>query len=1094
MPTYHLRVRDEPASAPAPELDEHQRAVVDHPGGPLLVLAGPGTGKTTVLVESVVDRIERRGLAPSEVLVLTFSRKAAEQLRTRIGARLGRTTSGVLASTFHAFCYALVRRFTDPELYADPPALLSAPEHDLRLRELLAGDHDTGRVDWPASLRPALRTRGLATELSTLMARARALGLEPSDLVDAGVDADRPEWVAAGHFFAESLEVLDQQHQVDYAELVHRATVVASDPANRAMLQRELAFVVVDEYQDTDPAQVALLQALAGGGRDLLVVGDPDQSIYAFRGADVRGLLRFPDQFRTRAGEPAPMAALAASRRCGPALLAASRSVVGPLPVPGSLDRDTFERFRAPVSAAPTYGDGRVEARTFTSPAAEAEHIALLLRRAHFDGAVPWSQMAVLVRSGARSIPRLQRALSTAGVPVDVAGDELPLRAQPAAQALLRTLRMAETLAAARPGGQRPRLAPDDVETLLTSPLAGMGPAAVRRLARALRERDRAEHDGQRRPLPSAHLLAAALTDPDLLADLPRDPHGDAQRAHRFASLVGRAADQLADRTPVEDVLWTVWDGTDWPRQLLHSSESAGPAARAAHRDLDAVVELFALAARAQQRHQHRGLGAFLDEVDGQQIPADTLAEQGVRGDSVRLLTAHRSKGLEWRLVVVAAVQEESWPSLRHRGTLLATDLLGTHAELPAPPGVGAQLAEERRLFYVAVTRARQRLVVTAVHGGREHGEQPSRFLDDLGVQVGDPEPRPRRPLSLRGVLGELRARAETTDDPRLRSAIAERIARLVRSGVLPAADPARWWGVPPTTAAAVPVRPAADPVALSGSGVDLLATCPLRWFLSREAGGEQQSTSAQGFGSIVHALAAGVLDGEIPARADALMRELDRVWGELQFPVSWASATERAAAGEALDHFLSWHGAERGRTPLGAEVRFTVEVPVGEVPGGGPAEIPAVGEDAAVLRGSIDRVEIDADGRAVVVDLKTSKNAPSAADVAQHPQLGVYQAAVRGGALDELAGRPVKTGGAELVQLRATLRSGAKVQHQQAPDDGHPLPADGQLARAVATIRAESFVARPGPACGHCDFRSCCPAQGSGRTLLGVPDGGGGR
>ncbi|MBA2739536.1 MAG: ATP-dependent helicase [Nocardioidaceae bacterium] len=1079
-----MRATAHTGRAPAPVLDAHQQVVVDHPGGPLLVLAGPGTGKTTTLVESVVERIERRGLAPSEVLVLTFSRKAAEELRTRIGARLGRTTTGVLASTFHAFCFALVRRFDDPELYADPPTLLSAPEHDVRLRELLQGGRETGRVEWPASVRPALATRGLAAELRGLIGRARSLGLDPADLVDAGLRHDRAEWVAAGQFFAESLEVLDQQHQLDYAELVHRATIVASDPVNRAVLRRELGFVAVDEYQDTDPAQVALLQALAGDGRDLLVVGDPDQSIYAFRGADVRGLLRFPAQFRTRSGQPAPSAALRSTRRFGSTLLAASRSVVRPLPVPGSLDHDTFLRFREPASVAPPYGDGRIEVRTFTSPAAEAEHIALLLRRAHLEEEVAWSQMAVLVRSGVQSIPRLQRALSAAGVPVEVAGDEVPLRAQPAVQTLLRVLRMAESVAAGRSrqadhrpptSDHRPPLAPADVEALLTSPLAGLGPAAVRRLSRALRDRDRTEHEGRRPPLASAQLLAAAVTDPDMLAGLPRDAHGDAQRAYRIASLVGRAADRLAADVPVEDVLWEVWDGTDWPRRLQRSSEAAGATSRAAHRDLDAVVELFALAARAEQRHRHRGLGAFLDEVDAQQIPADTLAEQGVRGDAVRLLTAHRSKGLEWRVVVVAGVQEGSWPSVRRRGTLLGTDLLGPDGELPALPSVSELLTEERRLFYVAVTRAQQRLVVTAVRGAREAGEQPSRFLADLGVDVGEPEPRPRRPLSLRGLLSELRSRAEDTDDPELRVALARRIARLAGSGAVPAAEPTRWWGVAEPSGTDVPVRPAGEPVALSGSAVDTLEKCPLKWFLSREAGGEQQSTSAQGFGSIVHALAAAVLDGEVPAHADALLSELDRVWGELQFPVSWASAAERAEAGKALDRFIAWHAADRGRTPLGAEVGFEVEVPAGA--------------DSAVLRGSMDRVELDGDNRAVVVDLKTGKNAASAADVEQHAQLGVYQVAVRAGALDELAGRPVESGGAELVQLRAALKSGAKVQHQPAPGDDQPLPADAQLARAVVTIRDESFVARTGPICGHCDFRSCCPAQADGRTLLGEPD-----
>src|ERR1700754_193379 len=150
-PTLTYRLSD-PAPPPAPPaLDEHQQRVVDHPGCPLLVLAGPGTGKTTTLVEAIVDRIERRGASPDSVLALTFSRKAAEQLRDRVTARLGRTMSTTLSSTFHSFAYGLVRRYAPAELYAAPLRLLSAPEQDVVLRELL--HHHPESVRWPDRLR-----------------------------------------------------------------------------------------------------------------------------------------------------------------------------------------------------------------------------------------------------------------------------------------------------------------------------------------------------------------------------------------------------------------------------------------------------------------------------------------------------------------------------------------------------------------------------------------------------------------------------------------------------------------------------------------------------------------------------------------------------------------------------------------------------------------------------------------------------------------------------------------------------------------------------------------------------------------------------
>src|SRR3954466_3582977 len=152
----------------APVLDSDQPSVVDHPGGPLLVLAGPGTGKTTTLVEAIVDRIERRGASPDSVLALTFGRKAAEQLRARVPPRLGRTMAPTLSSTFHSFAYGLVRRYATADLYAAPLRLLSAPEQDVILQELLAGNRDSGL--WPRGFEQALATRGFAREVQAVLA------------------------------------------------------------------------------------------------------------------------------------------------------------------------------------------------------------------------------------------------------------------------------------------------------------------------------------------------------------------------------------------------------------------------------------------------------------------------------------------------------------------------------------------------------------------------------------------------------------------------------------------------------------------------------------------------------------------------------------------------------------------------------------------------------------------------------------------------------------------------------------------------------------------------------------------------------------
>src|SRR3954454_19185533 len=187
---------------PAPVLDERQRSVVTHDSGPLLVLAGPGTGKTTTLVEAVATRIAE-GADPDRVLVLTFSRKAADELRERIATRVGRTVAEPAAYTFHGFCHAVVRGY-GLAAGSQPPRLLSGAEREVRIRELLRGNAaDEGLTRWPIELRPALTLRGFAREVADLLDRAHEGGLDATDLVRLGQEQGRPDWVAAGQFLDE---------------------------------------------------------------------------------------------------------------------------------------------------------------------------------------------------------------------------------------------------------------------------------------------------------------------------------------------------------------------------------------------------------------------------------------------------------------------------------------------------------------------------------------------------------------------------------------------------------------------------------------------------------------------------------------------------------------------------------------------------------------------------------------------------------------------------------------------------------------------------------------------------------------------------
>ncbi|WP_369172239.1 ATP-dependent helicase [Streptomyces sp. R28] len=1130
---YRL-VRTPPVKVAPPRLDAAQRAVVDHATGPLLVLAGPGTGKTTTLVESVAARIARGG-DPERILVLTFSRKAAVELRDRMALRIG-AARAPQATTFHSFCYALVRAHQDSDLFVEPLRLLSGPEQDVTVRELLAGEPDLERlglahVRWPDELRACLTTRGFADEVRAVLARSRELGLGPDALDAFARRIGRPDWRAAASFLAEYLDVLDMQGVLDYAELVHRAVLLARRSEAAQLLAAQYDAVYVDEYQDTDPAQVRLLHALAGGGRTLVAFGDPDQSIYAFRGADVNGILEFPHAFPRADGRPAPVEVLRTSRRSGAGLLTATRLLTQRMP----LTRLPAEKVRAHRELAAVREGGSVEAFTYPTPGTELDNIADILRRAHLEDGVPWREMAVLVRAGSRTIPTLRRALTAAGVPLDIDGDDLPLRHEPAVAPLLTALRAVATAEAqpARGGGDvrteeaaevgvrteetteagvrteeaaegegdaladrpepegdatdarpDPRASWLDTETALTllaSPLAGMDAADLRRLGRALRDEERAA--GNPLPPPSDELLARALAEPERLA--VHDPTY-ARGAQRLGALLGKARERLAGGGTAEEALWDLWEGTPWPTRLERTARRGGAAGRNADRDLDAVCALFATASRAEERTGGRGALNFLAEIEAEDIAADTLTRRAVRPDAVRLMTAHRSKGLEWRLVVVAGVQEGLWPDLRRRGSLLEADRIGRDG-LAEPLTPGALLAEERRLFYVAATRARDRLVVTAVKAPADDGDQPSRFLTELGVEPRDVTGRPRRPLAVAALVAELRA---TTVDPRasdtLREAAARRLARLAALAdeegrpLVPSAHPYRWWGMFEPTESKVPLRNRDQPVVLSGSALDQLAnTCSLQWFLGREVKADAPATAAQGFGNVVHVLADEVASGHTPADLAVLMERLDSVWNALAFDAPWKSAQEKDNARVALERFLKWHVMDRaGRTPVASEHDFDVTLEAGDV--------------EVRIRGQMDRVEADGEGRAYVVDFKTGKQAPSAAEVARHPQLAVYQLAVREGAVDEaFDGARPQPGGAELVQLRqgAAKRDGGetlpKVQGQESLGGPEGEWVGDLLATAAGKVLDERFTPSAGQHCTHCAFRASCSARPEGRHVV---------
>ena len=359
-------------------------------------------------------------------------------------------------------------------------------------------------------------------------------------------------------------------------------------------------------------------------------------------------------------------------------------------------------------------------------------------------------------------------------------------------------------------------------------------------------------------------------------------------------------------------MLWAVWEASGLAAGLQAASAAGGTRGSVADADLDAVVALFDAAARFTERLPQGSTWLFLDSLAGQEIAGDTLAERAPRGETVTVLTAHKSKGLEWDLVVVAGVQEGTWPDLRQRGSLLDMDDLvdvvagreaGPAADAVAAAAAARLLAEERRLFYVAVTRARSALLVTAV-GAEDAEDRPSRFLAELAgddIEIEHVAGSGHRWLSLPALTADLRrAVADGSLPAPVRAAAAGQLARLAAAGVR-GASPAHWYALTELTAAGEPIT---GRVRVSPSRVESFTRCGLRWLLEAAVGASVPG-AAQHLGVVIHAAAAlaaeGADDGEVAKR-------IDELWQHLDFGSAWYSARQRGQAETMVRKFLDWH------------------------------------------------------------------------------------------------------------------------------------------------------------------------------------------
>jgi len=655
-------------------LNPAQREAVEYPAGPLLVLAGAGSGKTRVLTMRIAHLITTQHVAPQRIFAVTFTNKAAGEMRSRIAQLLGADPRGLWIGTFHSLSARLLRR--------EAPLLGFGPNFTIY-------DAD----DSEALVKRLLETRQLSTKVypprtvHAVISSAKNRMLTPEEL---GAQADTPLIKVAGEIYAALGPALKQANAMDFDDLLlHPLTLFREHPERLAYWQDRFQHVLVDEFQDTNAAQYLLVKHLAKRHGNLCVVGDDDQAIYGWRGADVRHMLTFQNDF-----PGAKLVRLEQNYRSTQIILDAANGVIAENTARLGKTLFTEKKGGEPVVLLST-ADERDE----------AEWLANEFARRAADGDFEYEGMAILYRTNSQSRP-LEEAFRFRGIPYRLIG-AISFYERREVKDMLAYLRLIAN--------------PADDEAFLrvvNVPRRGIGDASLAVLGKSAA--------AWQKPLLESARRAGAITE---LRPNVRDAlAGVASLLDRLREAVGQAD----PATALETIL-----ATTGYEQYLADEGSEGL------ERIENVRELVAGAAawaEVQDRDEESGAesrGTSVEQYLTQAAlvtPADEARDQG----GVTLTTAHMAKGLEWPIVALAGLEDGLFP-------------LGRSTEQPG--GV----EEERRLCYVGLTRARERLYLswarTRYRNGRLELAEPSRFLDALPSQVVQersttPTWRPQRGMS----------------------------------------------------------------------------------------------------------------------------------------------------------------------------------------------------------------------------------------------------------------------------------------------------------------------------------------------------------
>jgi ATP-dependent DNA helicase UvrD/PcrA len=639
-------------------LNKNQREAVSHVDGPLLILAGPGSGKTRVIVHRIAYLLDVKGVHPSRVLAVTFTNKAARELRERIDALVGGHIGRSLAvGTFHANCARWLRRDIK-HLGLDPGFAI----YD-----------DNDQID---VVKQVLKELELDEKRSSPRAVLSAISHAKSELVDAerfARDA-RGYWEeTVARVYRRYNELLERNHALDFDDLLTTTVQLFREvPDILKRYQERFQYVMVDEFQDTNIAQYEIVKLLTREHGNLCVVGDEDQSIYSWRSADIRNILNFENDFPNL-----KVVILEQNYRSTGTILKVARAVIASNKQRKEKHLWTDNDEGTAVTVHEAYNEQD-----------EALYVVREIERQHRSRQIPLNSFGVLYRTNAQS-RAIEDAFVKAGLPYRLVGG-VRFYERREVKDVLAFLRLIHN--------------PNDSVSLLrviNLPPRGIGQKTVQDLLRWANSEDIAPYEALVRIANLRHDESDALALQAPLGLRARELFG------AFADIVEPLRHEVAERS-VFDLLETVLEKTGYAHYLQDGTEEG-------EERLANVEELRTKAANYDELAPENALASFLEDVSLVQ-DVDQLDEGG-RGDAVTLITLHAAKGLEFPYVFLLGIEEGVLPHQR---------------SIDDP----RQLEEERRLFYVGITRAMYGLYLVRAFRRTFHGAQqintPSRFLIDV--------------------------------------------------------------------------------------------------------------------------------------------------------------------------------------------------------------------------------------------------------------------------------------------------------------------------------------------------------------------------